>query len=433
MSTGFHLCENVIEYWFTQCKVLLMYLKLAVWPWPLRCSYELPHVDSIATFCMYVVPVLLMSAFAIVLLWRNHPVGFVFFFVGAILAPTSIIPILTEMAAERRMYLPLAALIVLVVVGIYLFAKRQLRLRVVDGGSASEFKTPLVAGLLSIACVGLVYGVVSAHRLVDYYNETLMWQQVAETQPYNFGAHYNLGLLYNHAGREAESLAELEAAVAAKPDYLLAQVRSGFALITAGRLPEAVESLKVALAINPDYAPALNNMGIANSKMGQYPAAIEDLEHAIRIAPAFVQAHINLSQALAGAGRTADAIKQVQIAESLAGDDPDSLHDLAIILVANNQPQRAIELLERAVQLRPDFAAAHNQLGIALAQSGNAPRAMVHFRRLMQLNPSDPTPTSTRRTPPLYKATSTRPRRSTPKLSDYAPIPQKRTSAWQTR
>src|SRR5436190_6840705 len=98
-SSGFHLCDNIFVYWFTQCKVLLMYLKLAVWPWPLRCAYELPHVDTIVTFCMYVIPVLLMSVFAVALLKRNHPVGFAFVFMAAILAPTSIMPILTEMAA----------------------------------------------------------------------------------------------------------------------------------------------------------------------------------------------------------------------------------------------------------------------------------------------------------------------------------------------
>src|SRR5262249_54517631 len=33
LSSGFHLCQNIFVYWFTQCKVLLMYLKLALWPW----------------------------------------------------------------------------------------------------------------------------------------------------------------------------------------------------------------------------------------------------------------------------------------------------------------------------------------------------------------------------------------------------------------
>jgi hypothetical protein len=72
-SSGFHLADNLFVHWFTQCKVLLMYLKLAIWPWPLRCSYQLPPVDRFVTALIYVTPVLLISFLAALLLKRNHP------------------------------------------------------------------------------------------------------------------------------------------------------------------------------------------------------------------------------------------------------------------------------------------------------------------------------------------------------------------------
>jgi protein O-mannosyl-transferase len=389
-SAGFHLGENPVVYWFTQCKVLLMYLKLAVWPWPLLCSYELPKVDTFASFCLYVIPVLLMSALTIELVRRNHPVGFVFFFVGAILAPTSITPVLTEMAAERRMYLPLAALMVLLVVGMYVFVRRQLTLSARNGESTPNSKAPFTAGVVSVAALGMLYGIVSAHRLGDYYNETLMWQQVADSQPLNHVAHYNLGLLYNHAGREAESLAELEASVAAHSRYPNARSALGFALMNAGRIPEALESIRIALEIEPDHVGALNNMGIALIRMGQPAEAIEYLEHAIRINPTLSDAHNNLGQALMKLGRTAEANEQLKIAQSLTPDDPDVLYNLATSHANNNQLPQAIELFERALQLRPDFAGAHNGLGIALHRSGNGQRAREHFQQFQRLKPSEP-------------------------------------------
>jgi tetratricopeptide (TPR) repeat protein len=328
LSSGFHLCENILVYWFTQCKVLLMYLKLAIWPWPLRCAYELPKVDSFASFFIYVVPVLLMSALALWLLWRNHPVGFVLVFVGAILAPTSIMPILTEMAAERRMYLPLAALIALAVVGIYLFMRRQLALSVAAGDSSPDSKGPAMVAFISVVLFVSVYSIVGANRLSDYYNETLMWQQVAESQPLNHMAHYNLGLAYNQAGREAESLAELEKSVAAHNRYPNARSALGFALMNAGRMPEAIESIQTALDIAPDYVPALNNMGIALIRLGRYSEAVHYLQHAVRINPNHADAHHNLGLALLKSGQTAQAIEELQVAHELAPNDLDYLNTL---------------------------------------------------------------------------------------------------------
>lgn len=389
-SSGFHLCDNVFVYWVTQCKVLLMYLKLAIWPWPLRCAYELPHVDTLVTVVMYVTPILLLSLLAAALLKRNHPVGFVLFFIAAILAPTSIMPILTEMAAERRMYLPLAALMVLFVVGAYLFAKRQLMLSANAGELPPDSKAPRVVAIASVAAIALLYGIISAHRLSDYYNETLMWQQVAESQPLNHMAHYNLGLLYNYAGRHADSFAELQASIAAHPRYPNARSALGFALISAGRIPEALASIQAALDINPDHVGALNNMGIAHIKMGRYPEAIEYLEHAIRIDPTHADAHNNLGQALMSAGRTAEATEQLRIARSLTPDDPDVLYNLATSHANNNELPQAIELFERALQMRPDYAAAHNGLGIAYHRSGDARRAAEHFQRFQKLRPTEP-------------------------------------------
>jgi tetratricopeptide (TPR) repeat protein len=277
---------------------------------------------------MYVIPVLLMSVLAVALLRRNHPVGFVFVFIAAILAPTSIMPILTEMAAERRMYLPLAVIMVLFVVGTYLFARRQHRLSVDAGESSPDSRTPRRVAFLAVAVLALLYGVLSAQRLSDYYDETLMWQQVAESQPQNHIAHYNLGIMYNHAGRGDESFAELQAAVAANPNYPNARSAFGFALINAGQLPDAIESIKAALKLKPDYVPALNNMGIALMKLGNYSEAIGYLQRAVQINLSHADAHHNLGIALLKSGRTAEAIPELQVAHELAPDDPDYLNDL---------------------------------------------------------------------------------------------------------
>ena len=70
---------------------------------------------------------LVLLIVTLTLLWRNHPVGYLLTWLFVILSPTSVVPILTEIAAERRMYLPLASLAVLFVVGGYYLAQKYLK------------------------------------------------------------------------------------------------------------------------------------------------------------------------------------------------------------------------------------------------------------------------------------------------------------------
>src|SRR4051812_3824697 len=69
---------------------------------------------------MYLIPVVVLGLVTAILLWRNRPLGYLGTWIFAILAPTSLIPILTETVAERRMYLPLVSVVVVLVIGSYL-------------------------------------------------------------------------------------------------------------------------------------------------------------------------------------------------------------------------------------------------------------------------------------------------------------------------
>ena len=83
----------------------------------------------------------------------------------AVLSPTLVVPVLTEMAAERRMYLPLAAAVALAVVGGYaavsgVISRRSSGLRTAPSRSVSLLLIGMPALLIVIIC-----GVVSANRL----------------------------------------------------------------------------------------------------------------------------------------------------------------------------------------------------------------------------------------------------------------------------
>src|SRR5204863_2298660 len=133
------------EWWLTQSKVFFLYLRLAVWPWPLLIHYQLPYLKNLNDAWMYVVPLLLMGIFTLVLLWRNNPLGFLGTWFFAILSPTFAIPVVTEMAAERRMYLALVVPVVIFVIGGYWLAGAIFQRREVDLKSGSHLSAQLLA------------------------------------------------------------------------------------------------------------------------------------------------------------------------------------------------------------------------------------------------------------------------------------------------
>ena len=108
---GFGMGMAAHQWWFTQSKVIFLYLKLAVWPWPLVIHYEVPILKSVAEAWPWVLGTALLAVGTLWLLWRRSAVGFVAIWFFAVLSPTLLIPLPGETAVERRMYVPLAAIV----------------------------------------------------------------------------------------------------------------------------------------------------------------------------------------------------------------------------------------------------------------------------------------------------------------------------------
>ncbi len=211
-SAGFHLGVSPVVYWCTECEVLLLYLKLAVWPWPLVIHYGIPFCDSFAAAWPWVLSVALLACGTLWLLWRNSPAGFLFAVVWLVLSPTLVVPVVSEVAAERRMYLPLAALCSFVVVEVYDALVRFFSSRPSGEGRRPFVRRPVVfLGVFTLA-VAAILSLMSVRRLSAYREALILWQDALRHQPDNYVVHTNLGVEYINAGRYEEAIDELRKA-----------------------------------------------------------------------------------------------------------------------------------------------------------------------------------------------------------------------------
>jgi tetratricopeptide (TPR) repeat protein len=427
-TAGFGLRIPTYVYWLTQSKVFLMYLKLAVWPWPLLVYYEPPQLETFAASWMYVLPVLALGIATLILLLRNHPLGFLLTWVFAILSPTSLVPIVTEVAAERRMYLPLAAIVVLAVVGGSLLAARVRQ--TLRGPTKKTAPTAneqgdglLVRVLLPAFTIAILFALVDVKHLSAYRDEMTLWREVIQQQPDNVVAHNNLTSLLIHAGLFPEAAAQSQTLLALKPDQPITLNNLGLALMQMGRNAEAIENLRRAVQLKPDYALAHNNLGlaltntghhqeaidefektlalkqddlnamfnkgIALTNMGRYQEGIDQYERVLRQYPNHSKARINLGVALSLSGKNPQAIEQIQL---LLQSDPDNLeahHKLGLILFDSGQPDGAIRHFEKALRLGPNRPDIHRDLADLYGHFGRASDAVPHYQAALRLKPDD--------------------------------------------
>ncbi|VVB86589.1 Photosystem I assembly protein Ycf3 [uncultured archaeon] len=106
--------------------------------------------------------------------------------------------------------------------------------------------------------------------------------------------HNNLGIAYDKAGRYADAIEELNAALKFDPEYVEVLNNLAVALDKMGSLDEAVNNLKEAIRQRPGYTEAHCNLGTIYAKLGLFDEAIQEINESIRLNPGFAVARNNL-------------------------------------------------------------------------------------------------------------------------------------------
>jgi tetratricopeptide (TPR) repeat protein len=330
------------EYLLTQPGVIFHYLQLSVWPHPLCFDYY----GLIATTWPSILPLALgMVILLAATLWAwkvNSVWGFISAWFFLILAPTSSFLPLDSPMYEHRMYLSLAAVVAMAVVGAFEIGKRLL-----------NKQQGVVLGCLAGGSVVVLLSFLTFQRNRDYNSELTIWQDTVEKCPDNPRAHNNLGKALFQAGQVPEAIGHYEQALRIQPDNAEPQNNLGAALMKQGRLPEAIGHYEQALRIRANYAEAHNNLGVALMRQGRLPEAIGHYEEALRLRP----------------------------------DYPEAYNNLGIASVQLGQVPEAIGHYEEALRLKPDYAEAHYNLGVALLRLGRVPEAISHWEQALRIKP----------------------------------------------
>jgi tetratricopeptide (TPR) repeat protein len=277
-------------YLLNQALVLPHYLELFVWPRDLVLDYGPIRALSFGAVAVPAI-VIVLCAVAGLALWIWKPLaGLPLAWIAITLAPTTLVPIVTEIGADRRLYLasvvPIAALVLLA-------WKAGARRR---------------HGLAIATAVVLVLSYLTMLRNAEYQTPYRMWSTVVERWPHG-RAYQNLAVEADALGRRDEVLPLLRQAALDSPD---ARYPLGVRLYEVREYPEAIQNLESFLRERPGHyqgdaatqtlVRSWTDLGIVRAQAGDMAGAVEAFRSALRLDPANPGLQRNLESALIDAG-----------------------------------------------------------------------------------------------------------------------------------
>lgn len=349
-ASGFGLGVAAHEWWFTQSKVLFLYLKLAIWPWPLVIHYDVPYLTTVSQAWPWLLAVGLLAAGTIVLFLRRSSTAFVAIWIVAVLSPTLLIPLVNEIAAERRMYVPMAAILPFLVVGGYVVLERAWQFVARRSPSDAIYRGPMAVFAVVTILLAIAFGCVSSHRLLAYREELTLWQDAVVHQPHDPMVQFNLGTLLVEAGRVPEAIGHLREAVRLDSESYEGNYNLARAFEDTSRPRDAAMHYREALRLRPEDPASHYNLARLLEEAGNVSAAADHYRQAVTAQPDFPAAHTNLGILLLNSGDTDEAIEQFEAA--LQGqEDSGNCINLAMAYSMVNRMPEAVTMAEKAVEL----------------------------------------------------------------------------------
>ena len=383
-SAGFRTGVSVWTYLLNQAEMIVRYLRLTVWPSDLVINYGPPVPYRLADVLPQAAMVLTLLMLTIAAFRWHAAAAFLGAWFFITLAPSSsVVPIATEVGAERRMYLPLMAIGIGLVVGLY--ASHAVRTRV----SRS-------AAIVIFAVVAVALGVATVARNREHQSWLTLALTTLERWPTDV-AHAAVGSELSRQRRDEEALPLLR--IGARSD-VRGRYNLGITLFNMRRYDEAIRELDVLVNKHPmrEEVPwSRRLMGHAFLRLSKWPDAIAQLQMTLTMTPddaearrLLVDAYNSYGVDLAQAQKFGDAIAQFRYAVSYDEGNATARYNLAAALFDAGHMNEAFIEGERALNADPTNADAYHLKGKLLALQGRVPESIVNFEAAVKLRPEDP-------------------------------------------
>jgi tetratricopeptide (TPR) repeat protein len=322
------------EYLMTQFGVIVYYLRLAVLPFGQTFDYDWPLART--PFAPGVLlPLLLLAALVVVAVRSARTLPLLTFAVGwtlLILAPTSSVMPIADLAVERRMYLPLAGLMLLAAACLWELVQRL-------PAALRQRPTWTYAGVVLVPLAA--FGVLTYQRAALWGDAIALHEDGVAKATENPRVRLNLGVTYLNSGH---------------PD------RAYDTLLVAKTLYDRGESLNAFTRIGAfiEY-----NLGAVLFARGEFDRAETALKRSLELGGQYLalrpMAFMLLSRIAAQRGQWVEAVAEMMEAVKYQ-DNPDWRVDLAQMQLRAGDVAGARNTVQHALRLSPNHQRARKML-----------------------------------------------------------------------
>jgi tetratricopeptide (TPR) repeat protein len=231
------------------------------------------------------------------------------------------------------------------------------------------------------------------------------YRELIKIQPAEPRWPYLLALIVAGYGRLEEAIPLLRQTTLLAPDYIVARLKLGDALLKSNSTEDADAAYREVLRREPQNHYALLGLARCDLQTQRLTAARGHLQQAVALHPDFTGAQSLLGTVFERLGNPeAAALARAQIqagghyieppdgwAEELALEchDPYTLLIAASAAQADGNPKKSMAFLHRGLSLAPNDARLHRQLGKNLMAQDDLAGARTHLERAVAIEPSN--------------------------------------------
>ncbi|MBI4682556.1 MAG: tetratricopeptide repeat protein [Nitrospirae bacterium] len=389
-----------MDYFYTQCRVIVTYIRLIFLPVNQNLLYDYPVYNSFSEPDVFLSFLFLLSVLGLGIYLCYRPAfsvqrsatntGFktpnsqphysrfiafgIFWFFVTLSVESSIIPIL-HVIFEHRVYLASAGAFIAITTSVFVAADKL----------KDKFPRIKAAVVPVFVFIIVILSASTYARNSVWKDGVTLWKDVVEKSPHHEIALTNLGDAYIEKGQPDNAVYYLSKAVAVRPDYAKAHYNLGVAYVQKVEFDRALRYFLKAVDIRPDYGKAYNNIGTIYLRKGELSKAVEYFEKAVSADPGNAAAFYNFGIAYSKLGQADKAIEYFEMAVAKDPGYDKAYYNLGYLYRYTGRIDKAILSFNRAIEIRPDYAQAHYQLGDAYAEKGKHDRAAFHYEKAKEI------------------------------------------------
>ncbi|MBN2010096.1 tetratricopeptide repeat protein [candidate division KSB1 bacterium] len=359
-------------YLFTQFRVILLYIRLLIFPIHQNLDYDIPLAHGIANFPIVLFLLVLVSLVTIgFLLYKKHrliALGIFWFFI-TLSVESSVIP-LANVMFEHRLYLPSIGFFIAVVFAVSEFIDNKYHRY----------------ALGTFFIIILIYGGATLKRNRVWKDELTIWTDVVKKSPGKPRPWNNRGEALRKAGKLEQAIRDYSQAIQLYPAYPTARNNRGSAYMLYKKYDLALTDFNVAIETGASQKPELFfNRGTCYYMLGNIDAAIADLSYATEAQPSYIKAWMNLGNAYVAQQHYDCARACFQNILIYQPESSNAWFGLGVTWFEQRNWQEARTHLEHAIDKNKDNANACYLLGQTLFHSGDYTNALKYFQQAQTL------------------------------------------------